>query len=96
MLADERSIGVGVRDHEQAADRNVRPALLARDDLRQDPNLALERAHGRLDVADAGLDFDDEQGPARRVPSDDVRRAALAEVVERDLDPGEPAASAEL
>lgn len=96
MLADERSRGMGIRNHEQAADCHWIPSFLIRQDPGQDADFSLKGAGGRLKVADAGLDFNDEQDASRRVPSDDVRRTTLAEMVERHLDSCQPSMGLEL
>jgi hypothetical protein len=96
MLADERSRGMGIRDHEQPADRYCIPSFLMRQDPGQDADLSLKGARRRLNVADAGLDFNEEQDASRWVPSDDVCRSTLAEMVERHLDSCQPSMDVEL
>lgn len=59
--------------------------MLRRDESRHDPHLAPERVDQLLDVVDTRLDLDQEEGPARVVPRDDVHGTALAEVVEAPL-----------
>ena len=96
VVPHERSIRVGVCDDKEAPDLDRLPTLLAREDSGEDADLALEGARRRLDIADARLDLDDDQDPRSWVPADDVRGSTLTEVVERDLDPRQPAERAQL
>ena len=91
MRTNQLSVGPRIREDQQPTDRQRVPAFIAREDLRQDPNLAREHAGGVLEIIDAGFDLRDQERPLDGMPPDDIGRAPLAELVEGDLHPGRPA-----
>lgn len=91
MSSDEAPRGSRVADDERRHDgRDVCPAEIA-GDLAGEPRLDVEAADRLLEVAECRLDLDYEQDVERGMKGEDVDPAAVAVLIEADLNSNQPA-----
>lgn len=75
-----------IGDDEQHPDHVRPPSSVAGDQPGYDACLPIERGVECLHISDSRLDLDQHQGPSSRMPSEDIDRPTITEVVERVLD----------
>jgi hypothetical protein len=97
-LVASRQLSVAGRlgDDEDPTDGTSLPASLTRQQVGHDADLAVEGRQQLLEIDEARLDLDDEEGEATLPPSDDVDRASLPVVIEGVFDLRLPATTGKL
>jgi hypothetical protein len=66
------------RKHEQSSNKKRAPAEALGSNHAREPDLDVEWPQESFDRSELALNFDDQQRPRRRVPSEDVYRSAIA------------------
>lgn len=84
MSREPPTICSAVRDYHPDRDRAGEPATVC-GDLRCEPAALIGLAHELVHVNDLGLHFDDQQGPRRGMPGEQIDYPALPVDRERDL-----------
>ncbi len=90
MLPDDGPIRGRRQDHQDAPECAPLPASIAGHDRGDDTDLPRHRHQQRLEVRDRSLYLHEEQRATIRLPRKDVDRAAIPELVERELELDRP------
>jgi hypothetical protein len=88
------SLRARLAHHPQLADAGRPPATLLDEEHWHHSALARHRGVQILDVRDPALDLHENERPMLRLPSDQVDRSSIAEMVERELDEDLPTVAA--
>jgi len=91
---DEPPLRARLPDDQQLADAGRPPATLLDEEHWHHSALARHRGVEILDVRDPALDLHENERPMPRLPSDQVDRSSIAEMVERVLDEDLPTVAA--